>query len=200
MRSAALMSLAPETASVLDESGRETSRPVADVSIGSRILIRPGSKIPLDGTVAKGDSTVNQAPITGESMPVPKASGDNVYAGTINEEGALEVITSKVATDTTLARIIRMVGDAQSKRSPSEQWVERFARYYTPTVLVAAILVILLPPLALDGIWSVWFLSRFGVACDCLPLRSCDLHTRQHRGGAGVCRPGRSPHQRRTVH
>ena len=100
-------------------------------------VVRPGERIPLDGRVTTGTSEVNQAPITGESVPVPKAPGDTVFAGTINGDGALEVEATKPAGDTTLAHIIRMVGEAQSRRAPSEQWVERFARVYTPAVMAA---------------------------------------------------------------
>ena len=140
---AALMSLTPETARIVEADGRERLVPVQSLSPGSTFIIKPGDKIPLDGKIAKGETTVNQAPITDELMPVPKRLGDDVYAGTINEDGAIEVVSTRPAEDTTLARIVRMVGDAQSKRSPSEQWVERFAYYYMPTVLAIAILVML---------------------------------------------------------
>lgn len=167
---AALMSLSPDLATVLGADGRETVTEVKAVTVGSTIIVRPGEKIPLDGKVSKGESSINQAPITGESRPVLKAVGGEVYAGTINEDGALEVITSKLAQDTTLAQIIRMVGDAQSKRSPSEQWVETFARYYTPAVMILAIAVVLLPPLLFGGSWQAWFyegLVLLVIACPC---------------------------------
>lgn len=133
-------------------------------------MVRPGDKFPLDGKIVKGETTVNQAPITGESLPVPKAPGDGVFAGTINQDGAVEFVTTRPASDTTLARIIRMVGDAQSKRSPSEQWVEQFARYYTPAVMGLAIAVMTLPPLFFDGAWARWFyegLVLLVIACPC---------------------------------
>ena len=167
---AALMSLSPDLATVVGADGRETVTEVNAVAVGSTIVIRPGEKVPLDGTVSKGESSVNQAPITGESTPVPKTVGSEVYAGTINDDGALEVVTSKLAQDTTLAQIIRIVGDAQRKRSPSEQWVETFARFYTPAVMVLALGVIVVPQLVFGGSWQKWFyegLVLLVIACPC---------------------------------
>ena len=167
---AALMELAPPTARVKLEDGSERDVPAAEVRIGAHIIVRPGDKVPLDGRVAAGESEVNQAPITGESVPVFKAEGDEVFAGTINGEGALDVVTTKAANDTTLAQIIRMVGSAQSRRAPSEQWVEKFARVYTPVVMVLAIAIFLAPPLLLGGAWDVWFyraLVLLVIACPC---------------------------------
>jgi Cd2+/Zn2+-exporting ATPase len=167
---AALVSLTPETAKVIRANGNEETVAAAEVEVGSTVVVLPGEKFPLDGKIVKGESTVNQAPITGESMPVPKSPGSQVFAGTINQDGAVEVQTTKRADDTTLAQITRMVGDAQSKRSPSEQWVETFARYYTPAVMVLAISTMLLPPLLLSGSWSKWFyegLVLLVIACPC---------------------------------
>lgn len=167
---AALMELAPPTARVKLDDGSERDVPAAEVRVGSHIIIRPGEKVALDGRVATGESEVNQAPITGESVPVYKSEGDEVFAGTINGEGALDVVTTKAANDTTLAQIIRMVGSAQSRRAPSEQWVEKFARVYTPVVMVLAIAIFLVPPLLLGGGWEVWFyraLVLLVIACPC---------------------------------
>ena len=167
---AALMELAPPTARVKLDDGSERDVPAAEIRVGSHIIIRPGDKLPLDGRVAAGESEVNQAPITGESVPVFKTVGDEVFAGTINGEGALDVVTTKAANDTTLAQIIRMVGSAQSRRAPSEQWVEKFARVYTPVVMVLAIAVFLVPPLLLGAGWEVWFyraLVLLVIACPC---------------------------------
>lgn len=167
---AALMELAPPTARVRLEDGSERDIPAAEVRVGARIIIRPGDKVPLDGRVAAGESEVNQAPITGESVPVLKSEGDEVFAGTINGEGALDVVTTKAANDTTLAQIVRMVGSAQSRRAPSEQWVEKFARVYTPVVMVLAVAIFLAPPLLLGGAWDVWFyraLVLLVIACPC---------------------------------
>lgn len=166
---AALMSLTPDTARLKAADGSEPTVSVSDVSTGSVVIVLPGEKFPLDGTITKGTSTVNQAPITGESMPVAKTTGDPVYAGTINQDGAVEFETTKAAEDTTLARIIRMVGDAQSKRSPSEQWVEKFARYYTPAVMALAVAVIVLRPLVV-GTWNESLyqgLVLLVIACPC---------------------------------
>ncbi len=167
---AALMSISPNTARVVTSDGKETVVDVQNIPVGTTIVARPGEKFPLDGKIVKGETTVNQAPITGESLPVAKTAGDEVFAGTINEDGAVELITTKPAEDTTLARIIRMVGDAQSKRSPSEQWVEQFARYYTPAVMLLAFAVMMLPPLLTGGLWSRWFyegLVLLVIACPC---------------------------------
>ena len=142
---AALMDLAPQMARVRDKQGSEKEIAVAEVQVGTAFTVRPGEKIPLDGLVLKGSSAVNQAPITGESVPVQKDEDAEVFAGTINGDGTLIIESSKLADDTTLARIIKMVGEAQSKRSPSEQWVERFARYYTPFVMALAAVVLTCP-------------------------------------------------------
>lgn len=167
---AALMALSPPQARVIRPDGKEVSVPVADVAIGRHVVVKPGEKFPLDGKITRGRTSVNQSPITGESMPVAKNAGDEVFAGTINEEGAVEFETTKPATDTMLARIIRMVSEAQDRRAPSEQWVERFAHYYTPSVMILAILVAVIPPLALGGAWSHWFyqsLVLLVIACPC---------------------------------
>jgi len=167
---ASLMDLSPPTAHLRHESGDVKDIAPADVRVGSTVVVRPGEKIPLDGRVTSGISGVNQAPITGESVPVEKEPGDEVFAGTINGDGLLEVETTKAANDTTLARIIKMVGDAGSKRAPSEKWVEKFAAIYTPAVMTVALLMLVIPPLALGGEWSVWLyrsLVLLVIACPC---------------------------------
>ncbi len=165
----ALLDLTPPSASLLHADGREEEVAPEKVLAGSRILVKPGERIPLDGEVTSGSSAVNQAPITGESNPMQKRAGDTVFAGTINGDGALDIKTTKPAGDTTLAHIIGMVGEAQSRRAPSEQWVERFARVYTPSVLVCAVLLALVPPL-LGNNWGEWFyrsLVLLVIACPC---------------------------------
>ncbi len=153
----ALMELSPTTARyVCPHDGDIEEKDVADVPEGVTVLVRPGERIPLDGVVTKGESSVNQAPITGESIPVAKAPGDDVFAGTINEDGALEFTSTKAANDTTLARIIHMVQDAQSRRAVAEQWVDRFARYYTPIMMALAAGVAVVPPLVTAGSWTEW--------------------------------------------
>jgi Cd2+/Zn2+-exporting ATPase len=167
---AALMDLSPPTARLLKEDGSTEDVPLAEVLVGATVLVPAGQRIPLDGRVLRGSSLVNQAPITGESLPVEKNPGDTVYAGTINGDGALEVECTKAASDTTLAHIIKMVSEAQSRRGPSEQWVERFARIYTPAVFALAILVLLAPPLLLGGAWSDWLyraLVLLVIGCPC---------------------------------
>jgi Cd2+/Zn2+-exporting ATPase len=143
----ALLKLAPPVVRVVDEAGGEREAAPAEVAVGSRFRVRPGERIALDGVVASGASEVDQAPITGESEPVARAEGDEVFAGTINGRGALVVRSTKPASATVLARILRKVEEARSRRSPSEQWVERFARVYTPAVFAVAIAVALLGPL-----------------------------------------------------
>lgn len=165
-----LMALSPPQALVRAADGREELVDAAAVAIGSTVVTKPGEKIPLDGRITKGETTVNQASITGESVPVAKAVGSEVYAGTINEDGAVEFVSTKLAEDTTLARIIRMVGEAQTRRAPSEQWVETFARFYTPSVMVLAILIAAVPPLFFRGAFSQWFyqaLVLLVIACPC---------------------------------
>ena len=166
---AALIELAPATVRV-KEGGTEREVPSEQVPVGSVFVVRPGERIGLDGTVEAGTSGVNQAPITGESAPVEKGPGAGVFAGTINGDGALEVRSTKPAGETTLAHIIRMVGEAQAKRAPSEQWVERFARVYTPAILAMAVVVALAPPLLFGGSWSDWVyrsLVLLVIACPC---------------------------------
>ena len=167
---AALMDLAPPTAWLLAADGSARQVSPQEVPVGAAFLVKPGERIPLDGKVLDGTSDVNQAPITGESVPVPKTPGEAVFAGTINGDGALRIESTRAASDTTLARIIRMVGDAQSKRGPSEQWVERFARVYTPTVMLLALAIFLVPPLVFGGAWAIWFyraLVLLVIACPC---------------------------------
>lgn len=166
---AALFDLSPPTARVKMPTGDRTM-PIEDVAVGSTIVLRPGDRVPLDGVVVAGSSAMNQAPITGESLPVLKEPGADVFAGTINGDGALEVRTTRAAGDTTLAKIIRLVRDAQSKRGTAEQWVDRFAHRYTPTVMVLALVFALVPPLLSLGSWSTWFyrsLVLLVIACPC---------------------------------
>lgn len=163
-----LMDLAPKTA-VVRRDGLERELPVDQLQIGDTLIVRPGQKVAMDGQVVVGSSTVNQAPITGEAMPVPKEAGAEVFAGSLNGPGALEVRITKRAQDTTLARIVHMVEQAQSKRANVQSFVDRFARWYTPTVLAAALLMGLVPPL-LGASWSDWIyraLALIVLACPC---------------------------------
>ena len=151
----ALMDVAPAEATVL-RGGAEVRVPVDRVEVGETVVVRPGEKIAVDGVVLSGCSGVDQAPITGESMPVDKEPGVEVFAGSLNGEGALEVRSTKPAADTTLARIIHAVEEAQASRAPSQAFVDRFARVYTPAVVGLALLVLLLPPLLGWGTWGTW--------------------------------------------
>lgn len=166
----ALMQLTPLTARVVcQHHGDEKDRPVGEVSAGSVVRVRPGERIPLDGIIVAGGTSVNQAPITGESIPVSKMLGDEVLAGTINNEGAFDFKVTKSAADTTLARIIKLVEEAQSRRATSERWVERFALYYTPMMFGLAFLIAIVPPFFV-GDWQRWFyqaLVILVIACPC---------------------------------
>jgi len=167
----ALIDLSPTKARyICPRDGDIEEKPVEEVPTDVTILVRPGEKIPLDGVITKGSTSVNQAPITGESSPVAKEIGDEVFAGTINNEGAFEFKATKTADDTTLARIIHMVEESQSRRAPSEQWVEKFARYYTPAMIALAVGVALIGPLATNVSWGIWVyraLVLLVIACPC---------------------------------
>jgi Cd2+/Zn2+-exporting ATPase len=167
----ALMDLTPAEALVRDTATGAFRRvPVDQISVGDLVVVKPGEKIPLDGRVAAGESHVNQAPVTGESLPAEKRPGDEVFAGTINGRGALDVSVTRLRGDSTLARIIDMVERAQAQRAPSQTFVERFARIYTPLVLIAAVAIALLPPLAFGASWSVWIyraLVLLVISCPC---------------------------------
>jgi len=165
----ALMDLTPTEALVRDAAG-ERRVEVDDIAVGALIVVRPGEKIPLDGDVVAGHTEVNQAPVTGESLPVEKAPGDGVFAGTINGHGAIDVRVTRLRRDTTLARIIHLVERAQAQRAPSQALVERFARVYTPAVIVLAIAVAVVPPLAWHLPWHAWVyraLVLLVVSCPC---------------------------------
>ncbi len=165
----ALLELAPKVALVMRE-GKFVEVPVDQVSIGDTVATKSGMSIPLDGVVLSGVSAVNQAPITGESVPVDKTPGDPVFAGTINGEGSLEIKVTKTTGDTTLARIIRLVAEAQEQKAPTQRFVDVFARYYTPAVTGVALLVFLVPPLLLGGDWNTWLYRAcvlLIIACPC---------------------------------
>src|SRR4051812_47622004 len=165
----ALMDLTPADALLRDAAG-ERRVAVDAVAIGSVIVVRPGEKIPLDGEVVAGQSSVNQAPVTGESLPAEKTAGDTVFAGTINGRGALDVRVTRLRRDTTLARIIHLVERAQAERAPAQSLVERFAAVYTPAVLALAVAVAIVPPVVMHGGWDVWLyraLVLLVVSCPC---------------------------------
>ena len=166
----ALMDLTPVEALVRDAAGAFRRVPVDGISVGDIVVVKPGEKIPLDGRVAAGESYVNQAPVTGESLPSEKRLDDEVFAGTINGRGALDVRVTRLRGDSTLARIIDMVERAQAQRAPSQTFVERFARIYTPAVLLVAIGIALGPPLLLGASWADWIyraLVLLVISCPC---------------------------------
>lgn len=164
-----LMELAPPQA-LVRRNGREQTLPVEEIQVGDVLIIKPGEKIPLDGRVIRGASTVNQAPITGESMPVEKQVGSDVFAGTVNQQGTLEVDVTHLAGDTTLARIIHLVQEAQAQKAPSQRFVDQFAKYYTPSVIAGAVLIAIIPPLFFAQPFGTWFyraLVLLVIACPC---------------------------------
>ena len=165
----ALLEIAPKVATV-KRDGKAVEVPVEEVKVGEVFTVKSAMNIPLDGEVLSGESAVNQAPITGESVPVEKKKGDAVFAGTVNGEGSLEVKATKEAGDTTLARIIRLVKEAQEQKAPSQRFVDVFARYYTPAVTVGALLIFLVPPLAFQADWNTWLYRAcvlLIIACPC---------------------------------
>lgn len=164
-----VLELAPETAQVLLDGTWQAS-PAKDVSIGSRVRLQPGERVPLDGTVVSGSSFVNQAPITGESLPVEKNIDSPLFAGTINMQGALEYVTTATRDNSTLAQIIHAVEEAQASRAPTQRFIDRFAKIYTPIVVAIACLVAVIPPLIFGGLWTDWIykaLVLLVIACPC---------------------------------
>jgi Cd2+/Zn2+-exporting ATPase len=169
-----LIKLAPREARVR-RNGEELLCPIEEITVGEVCIVKPGERIALDGQVLSGSSFVNQAPITGESVPVEKKSGDEVFAGTINYDGYLEITVTKRAKDTTLARIIHLVEEAEAQKAPSERFVDRFARYYTPGVVLVALLVATVPAIFFGAAFSEWFsraLALLVIACPCALLIS----------------------------
>ena len=165
----ALVDLTPRDA-IVKRGGVEQRAPVEAIAVGDVVVVRPGDKVPLDGTIVAGHSDVNEAPMTGESLPVDKGPGDEAYAGTINGRGSLELEVTRIGPDTRLARIIHLVEAAQSRRAPVQSFVDRFARIYTPAVIALAVLVAVVPPLiggADAGTWLYRSLVLLVISCPC---------------------------------
>ncbi len=165
----ALAAVTPKTALLLE--GDATREVAADsLAIGDRVRVLPGGRVPADGIVLAGESSVDEAPITGESVPVHKGPGAGVYAGSINADGALTVEVAKEASDTTIARIVHLVTEAEAGKSPTARFIDRFSRYYTPAVLLVATLTAIVPPLLFDGSWHAWIykaLALLLIGCPC---------------------------------
>ncbi|MCJ8052971.1 cadmium-translocating P-type ATPase [Shinella curvata] len=164
-----LSTLVPKTA-LLDEDGRTKEVPAESLAVGAVILVRPGDRISADGTIIEGESAIDEAPVTGESTPVRKEVGDAVFAGTVNGDAALRVRVTAAAADNTIARVIKLVEEAQESKAPTERFIDRFSKYYTPGVVVVAALVAIIPPLFLGGIWSEWVYKGLAVlliGCPC---------------------------------
>ncbi len=165
----ALLNQAPAKARIMHD-GREQMIKATEVIAGNRIAVLPGERFPADGRVSSGSTTVDEAPVTGESRPVPKTPGDSVLAGTVNQSGFVEMIAERPGTDTAISRIISMVEEAQAQRAPMQRFIDRFARIYTPGVVAVAALVALLPPLAFAQPFDEWLLRALVllvVACPC---------------------------------
>ncbi|PHK93373.1 heavy metal translocating P-type ATPase [Pseudoroseomonas rhizosphaerae] len=166
----ALAALVPRTALRIDEDGTARPVPAASLAVDDRVLVRPGDRVPADGIVAEGEGEVDESPVTGESAPVFKAEGDSVLAGSVNAHGVLQLRVSRAAADNTIARIIRLVEEAQEAKAPTARFIERFAEIYTPAAVLVAALVVVVPPLLLGGEWGTWLyrgLALLLVACPC---------------------------------
>jgi len=165
-----LMQMTPEQATVLQADGNWVELDVKSIDLGARVRVKPGERIALDGEVVSGSSTIDQAPITGESLPVEKTVGDKVFAGTINQAGSLEYAVTAAANNSTLARIIHAVEQAQGARAPTQRFVDQFSKIYTPVVFVLALAVAIIPPLFMGAAWFDWIyraLVLLVVACPC---------------------------------
>ncbi|QJD83052.1 heavy metal translocating P-type ATPase [Cohnella herbarum] len=173
-----LLKVAPKEATKLGNAGEETVVPIATLRIGDRVLVKPGEKIPSDGTVLSGKSSVNESAITGEALPVEKAENESVFGGSINNEGVLQIRIDKAYADSSLAKILHLVEEAQETKTPTELFINKFAKYYTPLIMIVAALVIVIPPLFLGGEWTKWLyqgLAVLIVGCPCALILSSPI-------------------------
>ncbi|WP_426240571.1 heavy metal translocating P-type ATPase [Pararhizobium sp. DWP1-1-3] len=164
-----LAALVPKEA-LLEENGQTRSVPAESLAVGATILVRPGDRISADGVILSGESAIDEAPVTGESTPVRKGVDEKVFAGTINGDAALRVRVTATAADNTIARVVKLVEEAQESKAPTERFIDRFSRYYTPGVVVVAALVAIIPPLFLGGVWGEWVykgLAILLIGCPC---------------------------------
>ncbi|MEK3887950.1 heavy metal translocating P-type ATPase [Bacillus sp. FSL K6-3431] len=171
-----LLKVAPKEAIII-QGNEEKVIPIADLRVGDIVLVKSGEKIPSDGTIEAGKSSVNEAAITGESMPVDKVPGEKVFGGSINNEGVLKVAILKAYEDSSLAKILHLVEEAQETKTPTEQFINKFAKYYTPIIMVIAALVMVVPPL-FGGTWGSWFyqgLAVLIVGCPCALIISSPI-------------------------
>jgi Zn2+/Cd2+-exporting ATPase len=165
----ALAKLVPKTAR-LEENGTTRDVPAATLRVGQRVLVRPGDRIPADGEIAEGTSGIDESPVTGESVPRTKGPGDPVFAGSINAEAALRITVTKTAEDNTIARIVKLVEEAETARAPTERFIDRFSRIYMPAIVGVALLVAFVPTLAFGQDWSIWIyraLALLLIGCPC---------------------------------
>ncbi len=165
-----LMAMAPEEARVLDQNGVWQEVPLKEIQLGAIIWVKPGERIPLDGAITKGESSINQAPVTGESIPVDKGVGDEVFAGTLNEHGSFEFKVTATQNQTMLAKIIHAVAEAQQQRAPTQRFVDQFSRFYTPIMVILAVLIAIAPPLIWGQPFEPWIykaLVMLVIACPC---------------------------------
>ena len=165
-----LMELAPDTARIIRDNGEFETRDIDNIDVGTLISVRPGERIPLDGEVIETNGFINEAPITGESIPVEKVNGDPVYAGSINGDSAFKIKVTRLSSDSTITRIIKLVEEARSNKSPSEKFVDKFSRYYTPIVVGLSAAMVIIPTLIFDASFDTWFyraLVLLVVACPC---------------------------------